>query len=398
MRSTLLFLLLTAFTLNASVPELKKITAGGFEREYLFYAPSKTKPKGMIVAIHGFNRNMFDFFEDYSLTKIADSLNYLIIAPQALPEQSDDVYADARAIKDLTGKEIPLDAVWACGLRFEVEPIAILGSFTIIDAELNKTVDDVDFIGSIIRKTIDEQKLDANNIFLVGTSMGGYMSYQYALLQPVKISGIVSIAGSMGLSIKGKENNNPLPVCNFHSLDDEVVPYSGSYEIVFVEITLAEHTDSVINYWRRVNNTAEPVVENFPSSNGKTVQKITYPHSDNEVINYKIEGAPHSYFFRSDSGDCMDYVKEITKFIAAHSAVSNEVLPYGGENALQISPNPAYNIVRTSVSDGYAVIYDLSGRKMLSAPIISGILDVSPLNAGLYILKVGTKTCRLVKK
>jgi len=159
-----------------------------------------------------------------------------------------------------------------------------------------------------------------------------------------------------------------------------------------------------VQYWVRVNGAGAPTTEtvaNYPSSNGKTVEKTTYPNTDNEVIHYKITGAQHSYFFRKESGDCMDYVEEIGRFIAAHSApnVDNaEIVPL----RFEIYPNPAGDVIYSNLTDGTATVYDLSGRLVLTAQLRSGSLDVSSLKSGAYIVRLsyGNKiyTAKILKK
>ncbi|MDR1336457.1 MAG: hypothetical protein LBK22_06480, partial [Tannerella sp.] len=221
---------LTVACLMAASPVRKTVQTGGLEREYLVYAPENTRslPEGVIVCLHGFNGSGDDFFGDYPVYKIADSLNYLIIAPQALPEQNRDLINKAALISVITGNKLSLQAAWGCGLK--VKAVMNLGNIVLLDDELNRPVDDVEFIRLIIRQTVEEFALKSENIFLVGTSMGGYMAYQFALKQPVKLTGIVSIVGSMGLNIRGMGDGMKVPVCDFHSVTDEVVPYTGSNE------------------------------------------------------------------------------------------------------------------------------------------------------------------------
>jgi len=383
-KRVLTLFLLTVFTLKASDPELKKISLDGFEREYLLYTPPHAKPNGIIVALHGFNGENVDFFGKYSIRTIADEINYIILAPQAIPEQDASVKSIAKIL------DISMDAVWACGLRVIVPPL--------LDVELNKNVKDVEFIEAIVRKTIQDKNLSEDNIFLLGLSMGGYMSYQYAMYQPLKLSGVISVAGSMGLNIRGKENKIPVPVCNFHSETDEVVPYNGTRTILFLSnIKLAEHTDSVISYWRSVNKTTRHTLDYSRTDGSKTVEKHSYEGSANEVINYKINGAGHSYFFSYDNGDCMDYIEEITAFIQTH-ATANEPVTAIGSAELKIWPNPAYDVINLNIQTGTLTVFDMSGRMVLETEVMYGKSDISALPQGVYVINVNMTSCVLIKK
>jgi poly(3-hydroxybutyrate) depolymerase len=394
---------LSVVGLTAANPERKTIQAGGHTREYMVYLPQNVRaarPDGVIVALHGFNRTMDNFFNEYSITQVADSLNYLILSPQALPEQDAMISGKAEVFNLFLNDKIKLDAVWGCGLR-----VKIVWGITLLDEELNKNVDDVDFIRTMIERALDENAMPAENIFFVGTSMGGYMAYQYAMRQPVQASGIVSIAGSMGLDIKGAELGRQTPVCDFHSLTDEVVPYAGSYKEGGATVTLAQDKANVIRYWTDVNGAGAPVVENvdyYPSTNGITVEKITYPHPENEVVHYKIDGAGHSYFFRRESGDCMDYVEEIGKFIASHSVTHAEGKEPVDTQKPAVYPNPASDIVYFGWTAGDVFVYDLTGKLVLSTSFHSGSVNISSLKQGAYIFRIHSEgrvhTAKVLKR
>lgn len=389
----------------AANPIRKTIQSGGFEREYLVYTPQHPQsinPTGILIGLHGFDGSMDDFFNEYDFRSIADSLNCLILAPQALPEQNEKVKLIADVLNFFTSNKMRLDAVWSCGLKVKaISPLIGM----LIDEELNKDIDDVGFISLMIQQILDEYGLPSENIFIIGTSMGGYMAYQYALQQPVKLSGMVSVAGSMGLAIKDQDAGLQLPVCDFHSTTDEVVPYLGWNEKNGVTIYLAQNKEEVIRYWVTNNEAGAPVIENvnyYPSANEITVEKTTYPAPVNEVIHYRMNGSSHSYFFKKEEGDCMDYREEITKFITAHST------GHSSENYLIIPsqpavyPNPAHDVIYLSAESGYIRIYNMAGQAVWAGSFDSGSLNISFLSAGTYILHLQadgiTYITKLIKK
>ncbi|MDR3194118.1 MAG: T9SS type A sorting domain-containing protein [Tannerella sp.] len=403
--SMLIVCCLTAVGLMAANPVKKTVRSGELDREYLLYTPenNRAQPDGLIVCLHGFNGSMEDFFDEYPVYKVADSLNCLIVAPQALPEQDQRVIDKAALINLFAGDKLLLQSAWGCGLK--VKAVMKLGGIVLLEDELNKTVDDVEFIRRIIQLTLEEFALKSDNLFLVGTSMGGYMSYQFALKQPVKLAGIVSIVGSMGLNVKGMGEGRKMSVCDFHSVTDEVVPYTGTTENSGVVISLAQPKQEVLRYWVDVNGAGAPATEEvryYPSTNGITVEKTTWPHPEYEVVHYKMSGSNHGYFFRKESGDCMDYVEEITKFLASHAsppADGNERTP---EQSPAVYPNPAGNTVYFSVANGTVSIYDFTGKEIRSASFSAGQMDVSSLKPGMYILRIlsdgRTRTAKLIKR
>jgi len=386
-------------------PVKKTIQSGGFEREYLVYTPQHQQsinPTGILIGLHGFNGSMDDFFNEYDFRSIADSLNCLILAPQALPEQNEKVKLIADVLNFFTSNKMRLDAVWSCGLKVKaISPF--IG--TLIDEELNKDVDDVGFISLMIRQILDEYGLPSENIFMIGTSMGGYMTYQYALQQPVKLAGMVSVAGSMGLAIKDQDSGLKVPVCDFHSTTDEVVPYSGWYEQSGATIYLAQNKDEVIRYWVTNNEAGAPVTENvnyYPSANEITVEKTIYPAPVNEVIHYRMNGSSHSYFFKKEEGDCMDYREEITKFITAHSTGHSSEIHLITPSQPAVYPNPAHDVIYLSVESGFIRIYNMAGQAVWAGSFDSGSLNISFLSAGTYIIHLQadgiTYKTKLIKK
>ena len=391
-------------SLAVANPVKKTISVDGFEREYLVYAPSLLageKADGIIVCLHGFGRTMNDFFEQYDVTDVADALNLVIVAPQALAEQDEHVKTQADFLSTLTGNPILLNSVWGCGLSVKVSSFGV----NIINEELNQHVDDVNFIDRMIDEIIAGYSLSEDNVFVLGTSMGGYMTYQYALQKGDRLSGIIPIAGSMGLSIKGMDYGIKVPVCDFHSVTDEVVPYTGSFSENVFDVSLAKPKMEVLDYWRATNATGEPVtepIEYYPSTNGITVEKITYPSPDNEVIHYKLDGAPHSYFFKKENGDCMDHVEEIVRFVQSHMTENPNNNPVIAVQKAFFYPNPVHDRVYLNVTNGVITVYDLTGRNIYSQSFTDGQADLSSLKSGIYIIHIRSgntvQTGKLIKK
>jgi Poly(3-hydroxybutyrate) depolymerase len=392
-------LLFSLFCLQATSgnPDAKTIQFGGYDREYLLYVPEKyseTNPAGLIVCLHGFNRTMNDFFNDYNIAELAEKLNLIVIAPQALPEKNPDVLFTLQSISSL-GFDIPisLNAVWGCGLQV-VAKAPIVGK--LVDVTLNTVVDDVGFIRELISMTENNYNVIPENKFIFGTSMGGYMSYQYALFHGNELSGLINICGSMGTDIQNTDAEVKLPICDFHSLEDEVVPYNGTMEIdagLFnVDVTLCKNVEEVVNFWVQKNNAYSGLIiediNYYPSTSGYSVTKFTYT-DENEVIHYRAHGAPHNYFFNKET-DCMDYSEEVAKFITAHSKDKNSGNDiFSQQKQLIIYPNPVSgDVVNLNILQGIAEVYNLSGQKVLTNSFENGTVSIGTLRGGIYMIRV----------
>ncbi|GBU07454.1 hypothetical protein AwDysgo_07850 [Bacteroidales bacterium] len=342
---------------------------------------------------------MNDFFQEYKIAEVANQLNAVIIAPQALDEQSQDVIDKAKTIKELTGIDIALNAAWGCGLRAKVD---LFSFFPIIDEELNKGIDDIGFISQIVNNSYQNYNIDKQNTFIFGTSMGAYMSYQYALYEGNNLSGLIGICGSMGLNIRNLENNVSLPICDFHSVDDEVVPYEGLFKTALYRVNLCKSKEETIRFWVDKNKAKpSPIVEeivNYTPSTDKTVSKYSYASPTNEVVHYKIHKASHEYYFKKENGDCMDYNEEIIKFILAHSKDSNTGIENTKNSKLKIYPNPAQDFIQINIDQGQVTIYNLQGQTMLKGNIAGNYFDVSSLKKGCYMVKVSSEKTSFVEK
>ena len=364
---TLLIVCISLFPQIGNADET--ITINGFLRTYKLYVPAK--PKGVIVALHGLGDNSNFFFNTYPMMDFADQNGYIIIAPQALAEQNPNVVAYAASLSSFVN--IPTNAVWGCGVKVDA-----LGTVL----ELNAAINDEEFIRQIIAKTLSDYSLPEKNIFVFGVSLGGFMTYQYAEKYLEQLSGIISVAGSRGLGIDGTSSVS-IPVLDFHSEQDEVVPYSGVFQIVFfgtpMNIGIAQDKTDVISYWVQRNGASTtPTTENVnyhTSTKNISVTKYTYSQTQgNEVVHYKMNsptiGIPgHTYLFSAANGDCMDYAEEIAKFISAHS-----------ENLNNIDNTPA-NAVKIV---GY---YDIVGKRLQSEPA-----------NGIYIIVYDNGTAKKVVK
>ena len=382
------WLLATSFvTANT---EKKIMHVGGFEREYLIYTPNhlqRGEVDGIMICLHGFGRTNDDFFDTYDISGIANSLNMIIAAPQALEEKDIQVFLQSEIINSLTDNNISLNSVWGCGLNVRITSFGL----NLLNVELNKDIDDVEFLDRMIDEILSDYSLPDKNIFMLGTSMGGFMTYQYALRKGERLSGIISIAGSMGLAVEGMDHTIQIPVCDFHSMTDEVVFYNGSQVQFPVLISLAIPKTDVINYWVSTNAAGEPVTEQvqyYPSTNEITVEKITYPDKDNEVIHYRIDGAPHNYFFRKDTGDCMDHIEEITRFIRSH--MSEPVVQTQDIilDKLVFYPNPVQDMIYLDTESGIVSIFDMAGQKIRTQSFTDGQLNLSFLKSGIYMIEM----------
>lgn len=88
-----------------------------------------------------------------------------------------------------------------------------------------------------LAQTIEEFGADAQRIYLIGVSMGGYGVWHFAAQYAKKFAALISICGGSSVT-KGERFNSvarkvgATPAWLFHGADDRVVPVSESCQIV----------------------------------------------------------------------------------------------------------------------------------------------------------------------
>ncbi|GEM_PF-6520751 len=157
--------------------------------------------------------------------------------------------------------------------------------------------DDIDFISSLIDKIISDYNVDANRIYVVGRSNGGFMAYTLACELSEKVAAIASVAGAF---TKNNMDNNcnanrVVPVLEIHGTADKVNSYAGfsNCEGIYAGV------DEVIEFWRaKAGCSAEFTEFNYPNINttdDSTAKKITYNDCNNQVQLIVIENGGHTY-------------------------------------------------------------------------------------------------------
>ncbi len=88
-------------------------------------------------------------------------------------------------------------------------------------------VDDSGYLRGLIEETSAIYNVDPKQVFLLGHSNGGFMSYRMACDQADIIAGIVSIAGAMPAGAGSCSPSEPLAGLQIHGTADETVLFEG---------------------------------------------------------------------------------------------------------------------------------------------------------------------------
>lgn len=381
--SSIFFSLLLSVSLIAQTPEKIELEVEGQTRTYLKYVPqnlNENQPTLLLVAMHGIGGKSSDFFDSYQIESVANELNAIVIAPQALAEQNQN---PPQALSSMFPKF--LEAAWGCGMKITAT-LPVLGGID-IDFEFNETIDDEIFIDTIIKKTqVDYPEIITQNTFLIGLSMGGFMAQQYAMKYN-NVGGIIAAVASMGLNIDQlNEETAAIPICMINGFDDDFVSYTGSLGVLGSSIPLCQPIDDVVAYWKARNNTGE-IAQNteFPKkANENSATKYVYGNLENEVVFYKTYKVTHTEYLSSSAGDCLDYNTEIKNFILRHSTLRTSI------------EEPVIDLNTATILS--VSVYNLLGKKLFEQ---KGDIDLRSIKLpakGVCIMRINTTQGTVVQK
>ena len=159
---------------------------------------------------------------------------------------------------------------------------------------IGSTVDDVDFINTIIRFISQKYNINQDRIYSTGMSNGGFMSYHLACNLSSKIAAVASVTGSMSVQTYDDCNpSHPTSVLQIHGTLDGTVPLNGNSALGM------ESINDVIEFWRSFNSCIiEPVINTTDYFDlGYSVEHQTFNDclNNNQVELYIVDGMWHTW-------------------------------------------------------------------------------------------------------
>ena len=378
MKTKLLFFFFVGLFLLAEAQTVMNLDFGGQTRQYKLYVPAIYDSTGpavpLVIALHGINNTM-DYFDGKGFWEIADTANFIFVAPQAL--------TDPNPLYTLFGP------AWNSGA-------AIFGLTP------NTQVDDVGFLLAMTDSLSQQYNINANRIYLTGESMGSFMTSRLACEHTYRFAAMATVYGTIGSNISCNPSDL-LPVAHFHGTADATVPYvNNPYGLDAAEM---------VEYWRQ-NNGADsiPVYTQLPDlrNDGFTVEHYFYPNFliRGEVEHFKINGAGHNWL--NDQDHDISYTREIWKFFSKHpgSAVGwEETTP--ADAGIRIWPNPVSGgVLNMEAPTGWGVatltLIDAWGKKVRETitdqPDNHLRMELESLPTGIYYLQATGKGVTISRK
>ena len=259
------------------------LTHKGLDRYYLIYTPTTITDNDeapVLFALHGYGSSA-ETHKAYTMHEPFANTNKAIV-------------------------------VYAQGYKLETALTSSSSHWNVGAWTIGSTVDDIDFINTVIDLIDDKAVINKNRIYSSGMSNGGFMSYNLACNLSSRIAAIVSVTGSFSTEMLADCNpEHPTPVMQIHGTLDPTVPFNGNSALGMVPI------ETTLEFWADYN-LCNPVPEisviDFFDL-GMSVDHKVYKECQNnvQVELFKSSGMDHTWPIESIYG--IGATKEIWSFI-----------------------------------------------------------------------------------
>ncbi|MBX9695216.1 MAG: hypothetical protein K2Z81_22710, partial [Cyanobacteria bacterium] len=192
----------------------KKMTVEGAERTYDMYVPTTYDGKSavpLVVALHG-------AFEDAATMEYRTGFN-----AKAEREGFIVIYPEARTCVSGRGR------TWNIG------------------SSIWWTVDDVEYVETVIKTARQKFNVDSKRIFVAGFSNGAMLAHEVGTRLSHVLAGVGAVSGSMNGSEKVPAQ--PVSVIIIHGTKDDVVPIGGKRCFIGYWFFTMKSTDYAEKFW-----------------------------------------------------------------------------------------------------------------------------------------------------
>ena len=403
--------LLMAFSLASFAAEnTQTITVDNVERSFIYYTPTSydnTKDYNTLMLLHPIGTSASAFSANCRPQTIADNNDCIVVFPQALDEQDNEVKTAISSLENygVSTSEISFlktQYVWGAGVRLSIDyimpyvpasyqsllPMILPNIYKQGYLELNKNVDDVKYLNAVFDYLEENAAANGTN-YIAGASIGGAMTYKYIYSEESQASKAAIIHGfvSLGTDTTGIALN--IPLCVFHSQADSIAKYEGGA----FNGSILETIENIANA-----NGCSPAVtdslEDLQDDNMRVVRKTYENANQNTVYFYIVDNASHFDFLTIENND-IDYITKMEEFFFFKDKTDVETVV---NTKSTVYPNPAKSVLYTSEA-GYYKIVDLSGKTVQQGNASSGTaINVSNLSKGNYLLKQERNTTIFLKE
>lgn len=156
----------------------------------------EAKPAPLVILLHGYTSSGKGQESYMKFGNLADEYGFLFIAPDGTKEESErssQFWNATDACCDLYGS----------------------------------SVDDSGYLKGLIDEVKKNFSVDANQVYLIGHSNGGFMSHRMAVDHPDTIAAIASLAGAAPEELSGPQPERPVNILQIHGSKDTTILYEG---------------------------------------------------------------------------------------------------------------------------------------------------------------------------
>ncbi len=196
---------------------------GGAERSYRFHVPASydgSRPVPLVIALHGRRGSGEQFERSTHLTDTSEAGGFLIAYP-------DGLYYSWQNPGRAWNAGGPYDT-WTGG------------------------TDDVGFISTLIDRLSRHYRIDAQRVYVLGHSNGGFMVYRLASELADRLAAAASVAGPQDDEHWKRPTTALVSILHIHARDDATVPYEGqtvNYDGQTIDRYVWPSAESVVARW-----------------------------------------------------------------------------------------------------------------------------------------------------
>ncbi len=175
--------------------ETRRILVNGEQRSYRLFIPPGigSGPVPVVVALHGAVQSAAEFEADLGMNRIAQREKFAVVYPEGINR----VWDDARP------------------------PVQRLGYVV-------RPGDDVPFLVGMVRQLVREGIADRSRIYIVGLSMGGFMTARLACEHGEMFAAIAMLAATAPEQYRSNcRPRRTLPALFMHGTFDTIIPWFG---------------------------------------------------------------------------------------------------------------------------------------------------------------------------
>jgi len=340
------------------------VEVDGLSRSYYLHIP-EDMPEGapLVFVLHGYGGTASEMMNSVGINQIADEKGFAACYPQ--------------------GTKGPWgDNAWNAGYT-------------------NQTVDDVNFLSTLVSYLQEEHGLSKQSTFSTGISNGGDMSYLLACQRPDISTAVAPVAGClMNWIFDSCQESLPVSVFEIHGTRDNITLWEGDPSYASVGRPGYMSTSDMIGFWVEKNQCTQNMVDTLPDPDGGDFvisEKHTGGIDGNEVWLYTIVGGGHDWPGVWGTDD-INASEEIWKFFSQFINTNVSGSMHRGKGEIRIFPNPVNN--RVTIKTGGASIEKVMLHNSLGMCIPvnhtisqeSVLLSMEDMIPGIYIVQLYGKS------